>query len=147
MEKFTPLTQFTIPVVNALGQLGKIAALFRKNTITLTGLTAEVVGNTSFIRLVTTEKPERVTTILTGNGYAPIQSPVVALELPNKPGELERLTNFLTEEGLNINGVYGTTLPAAEAVSIIVSLDNPTGKTIDYAKTFGKFFGTVAVGA
>jgi len=145
-KKFTLLTQFTIPVVNTPGQLGSIVKLLRQDNINLVGITAEVIGNTSFVRLITPETPEKVAALFTKNSYAVIQSPVVSVTLNNKPGELERLSTFLVEQGLNINGIYGTTPTGATTATLIVSLDT-TGKTINYEDVFGKFYNSVPVGA
>lgn len=146
-EMFALLTQFTVPVINTPGQLGKITDLLLKEKINISGIEAHVTGNVSFVRLTTTETPSKVNGILAGAKYAPIQTPVASVTIPNTPGELNKLTKFLVEQGLNITGVYGTTPVGAPTTTLLLSIEATDGSPIDYPGVFNKYFNTVAVAA
>jgi hypothetical protein len=67
----------------------------------------------ALIRLLV-DDTDKAIDLLSREGYVFDMMPVIALEIPNKPGTLAKLAKKFGEEGININYVYGSALPAGE---------------------------------
>ena len=64
----------------------------------------------ALIRLLVSET-DRAMDVLSKGGYAYDIMPVIALKIKNIPGTLAKMAEKFGEEGVNINYVYGSTLP------------------------------------
>ncbi len=60
------------------------------------------------------ENTDKAIDLLSKGGYVFDIMPVIALEIENKPGTLAEMAKKFGEEGININYVYGSALPAGE---------------------------------
>jgi hypothetical protein len=121
---FTQFTQFTVPVGNTPGRIGYITKKLGSDKITLIGITAEVIGDTSFIRFVTPANvAQNVPPIIKDMGLTLFQRPVLGVTIPNKPGELGRFGTYLSKKGVNLNGIYGSAPANATETLLFLALD------------------------
>jgi hypothetical protein len=131
-------TEISLFLKNAPGELGKLAALISEAGINIDALTIQdasayvqelfrargrslnrIASPASYnsmrkdsaqfalIRLLVNDTDKAVD-LLSRNDYLFDITPVIALELENRPGELARIASRFGEEGININYVYGS---------------------------------------
>jgi hypothetical protein len=68
--------------------------------------------------------PVQAAHILGDGGMMVVESDVVALDLPNKPGALARLADRLSKTRVNIEYAYGTTGGTRGKAQVILKVDN-----------------------
>ncbi|MBW1804210.1 MAG: amino acid-binding protein, partial [Deltaproteobacteria bacterium] len=64
----------------------------------------------ALIRLLVNQT-DKAMDLLSREGYIFDIMPVIAIEIPNRPGTLAEMAKKFGEEGININYVYGSALP------------------------------------
>ncbi len=114
-------TQFRVTVPNLPGMLAKVTSLLLRNKINITGMMTESLGDVVHIRLLA-DRESGVTRVLENAGYPVLEVQVFKIDVPNKPGGLNRLAKALAEEDVNILCVYGTASVGARA-KIVLAVD------------------------
>ena len=104
MEK---MTQLSIAMENAPGQLGRLCRALAQANVNIRGISVSDATDVSTIRLLVSDVPA-AKTALREAGVQFVSQEVLALDLEDKPGALERVTTRLGEAGVNIHYVYGT---------------------------------------
>jgi len=106
------IRQYTVFLPNIPGALSKFVELFSNEGVNIIGIASEIRDDSGVVR-VAVEADRKVSTILTGAGFTTIETSMISLELPDRPGELLRLTKILGEHNINITTVYGTSVGGA----------------------------------
>ena len=101
------IRQYTVFLPNVPGALAKFVELFANEGINIIGLASEIRDDSGVVRIAV-DGDRKVSHILTGAGFTTIETPMISLELADKPGQLLRLTKLLSENNINITTVYGT---------------------------------------
>jgi hypothetical protein len=104
MEK---MTQLSIAMENAPGQLGRLCRALAQANVNIRGISVSDATDVSTIRLLVSDVPA-AKTALREAGVQFVSQEVLALDLEDKPGALERVTTRLGEAGVNIHYLYGT---------------------------------------
>lgn len=101
------IRQYTVFLPNVPGALSKFVELFANEGINIIGIASEIRDDSGVVRIAV-DADRKVSHILTGAGFTTIETSMLSVELPDKPGELLRLTRILGENNINITTVYGT---------------------------------------
>lgn len=101
------IRQYTVFLPNVPGALSKFVELFANEGVNIIGIASEIRDDSGVVR-VAVDADLKVSHLLTGAGFTTIETSMISLELPDKPGALLRLTKILGESGINITTVYGT---------------------------------------
>ncbi|MCK5681816.1 amino acid-binding protein [bacterium] len=135
-------TEITLFLKNVPGELGKLTSLISKNNINIDAITIQDAtsyveelfkarGTTlkrhataasysmiqedskqfALVRLLT-GNTDKTIDLLTKNEYVYDITPVMAIELDNKPGTLAETAQKIGEADININYVYGSVSPS-----------------------------------
>lgn len=99
------LEQLSIFVENEIGSLSKVTSVLRSNEINIRAVSVFDAPEYSIMRMVV-DRPEEGTELLREAGFAVKTSDVLAVELQDKPGTLDRVLSILAKEGLNLNYLY-----------------------------------------
>ena len=119
--KRPPVTQYSVPLPDKPGMLHKVTQALHKEEINLCGIMTESLGNVAYVHFLA-EKENNIPKLLKTAGFQVFESPAFWLELPNRPGELNKLAKRLGDEGINILHVYGTTNGGETArIALVVS--------------------------
>jgi hypothetical protein len=118
MEK----VQYTVVIKNAPGELHRLTEALARADINILGVSAGALGDVSCVRFIV-EKNQDVGRALGGLGVSVFESPAYCVLLPNRPGELARLTKALAAAGVNIETLYGAGVEENGLSRVILAID------------------------
>lgn len=105
------MKEVTVIVPNKVGALAEVADELGKNGINIVSLSAQGLGEHGVLRFLTSDEHTAVT-VLTKyiggkkNTYEVRLNDVFTVKLPDRPGELAKLTKRITKTGVSIESVY-----------------------------------------
>ncbi|MBW1786357.1 MAG: amino acid-binding protein [Deltaproteobacteria bacterium] len=134
-------TEISLFLVNAPGELGKLATLLSDAGVNIDALTIQdaseyvreifkargkslkrIAPAASYgsmqkdsanhaLMRLLVDETDKAVDLLSRGGYVFDMIPVIALEIDNQPGTLAQMAQKFGEEGINISYVYGSALP------------------------------------
>jgi hypothetical protein len=114
--------QLSIFAENKPGRLAAVTKVLAKEKINIRATTIATSDTFGVINLIV-DDPLRAKTALTKAGMTVTLSQVLAVILPDQPGGLDKLTQLLFAEGININNAYGFVLESSQKAVFVVSVD------------------------
>lgn len=115
MEK---VTQFSVFLVNRPGVLAHTCEALAKAKINITAFTLMDSAEQGVLRVVAGE-PDRTREALKALGAQFVESDVLLVDVPNRPGALARVARELAEAKINIEYAYASTPAGNRAVAIV----------------------------
>ena len=112
------LKQFIVPCYDKPGALGQILTALGKASVNVQGINTYSTGTMAYITF-TAQPQAAVEATLKQAGFQCFWNEVVAVTLPNKPGELGKFATFLGKEGINIQSVYGYSADQQEGTFLL----------------------------
>jgi len=103
------VSQYTVFLPNVPGALSRFIELFVNEGINIIGIASEIRDDSGVVR-VTVDTEKKISYILTSAGFTTVETPMISIELTDKPGELLNLAKLLAGNSINITTVYGTAL-------------------------------------
>jgi len=97
--------QFEVFVQNRPGEVARLAEVLAKNAVNVRGISTDLAGSPSIIRVITDDEAS-ARRVLTGSGMEFKERDVLVLSLPDKPGELAKMTKKLARAGINIESLF-----------------------------------------
>jgi hypothetical protein len=107
--KVEVLKQFSIFLPNKPGALARLAKLFADKGVNMLGIASEVRDDSGMVRIAVPGSSD-ISSILSQAGFANVETPLISVEVDDKPGELFRVAQALSEAKVNITTVYGTSV-------------------------------------
>jgi len=126
------IRQYTVFIPNIPGALSKFVELFAKEGVNIVGIASEIRDDSGVVRIAI-DADRKLSHVLTGAGFTTIETSLISLELPDKPGQLLRLTMILGANNINITTVYGTAVGGAAGRLLLNVSDGE--KALDVLKT------------
>lgn len=114
--------QLSIFAENKPGRLAAVTRVLAKEKINIRATTIATSDTFGVINLIV-DDPARAETALTKAGMTVTLSQVLAVVIPDQPGGLDKLTQLLFAEGININSAYGFVLECHRKAVFVVSVD------------------------
>jgi hypothetical protein len=114
--------QLSIFAENKPGRLAAVTHALADEKINIRATTISTSDTFGVINLIV-DDPARARAILTKAGMTVTLSPVLAVVIPDQPGGLDRLTQLLLSEKVNINNAYGFVLEGHRKAVFVVSVD------------------------
>ena len=99
--------QLSIFLENKPGVLARLCHSFASKKINLQGISVSDTVDHAVVRLIT-DNPARAATLLESAGVLVVETEVLALTLPDRPGELGKIAQQLAKAKVNIEYAYGT---------------------------------------
>jgi hypothetical protein len=99
------IRQLSVSLENKPGALSRVSELLGREGVNIRAISVADTSDISTVRLVL-DDPEKATNILRGNGYAPRETEVIAVETPDHPGGLNAVLKPLNEAGINVHYLY-----------------------------------------
>jgi hypothetical protein len=116
--------QLTIFVENRPGRLQSIAENLRTNNIDIRPFTIQDLGDYGLLRLIV-NKPNEAYLAMADVGCACALKDVLAVSVPDQPGNFHKLTAALAASGINVVDAYGFVLQPHRTGICCVEVDKP----------------------
>ena len=117
----------TIVADDKIGLLADISYILGKAKINIESINVDVVGDKALITLSLSDNSTGKE-VLEASGYRVAEDNTVVIKLKDKPGELNRITNLLSNEGISINNVYMLSKDGQNTV-LALKVDKPKKAT------------------
>jgi hypothetical protein len=114
--------QLSIFAENKPGRLASVTQILAKEQISIRATTIATSDTFGVINLIV-DDPPRAEAALKRAGMTVRLSRVLAVVIPDQPGGLDKLTQLLFAEGININNAYGFVLEGGRKAVFVVSVD------------------------
>ncbi|MBN2131347.1 MAG: hypothetical protein JW741_17735 [Sedimentisphaerales bacterium] len=101
--------QLTIFVENRAGRLRSISENLHRSNIDIRAFTIQDRGDYGLLRLIV-NKPSEAYLALADCGCACALKDILAIAVPDQPGNFDRLTSVLAENDINVTDAYGFVL-------------------------------------
>jgi hypothetical protein len=127
------LKQFDVMVQNKLGELGRIAEMLAKKAVNIRGIATDFGQGRPMIHIIT-DDDATTRGVLQVAGVEFVEKEIIVVIMPDKPGELYKLTKRLERGGISIESLYflGARTPIEE-VAISVDDIEKAKKVLDYS--------------
>jgi len=117
------IKQLSVFVQNEIGSLASVTSVLKKHMINLRAIASFDTPEFAILRIVV-DQPEKAKELLSENGFAVKMSEAVAVELEDKPGELDGMLHVIADAGIGINYIYSIVLRNGKAPLIILNTDD-----------------------
>jgi hypothetical protein len=114
--------QLSIFAENKPGRLAAVTQTLAKEKINIRATTIATSDTFGVINLIV-DDPPRAEAALTKAGMTVRLSQVLAVVISDQPGGLDKLTQLLFAEGVNVNNAYGFVLEGNRKAVFVVSVD------------------------
>ncbi len=107
MAKAMKAKQLTFYKANKVGLLAQISAVLAAADVNVTGLCAYQMNKRAFFMMITDNNAKAKRALKKIKTTAK-EEPVIIVEMPNKVGEIEKVSAMMSEAGIDIQYMYGT---------------------------------------
>ena len=114
--------QLSIFAENKPGRLAAVTRVLAKEKINIRATTIATSDTFGVINLIV-DDPVRARAALSKAGMTVHLKEVIAVVIPDKPGGLDKLTQLLSAENVNIENAYGFVLESSEKAIFVVEVD------------------------
>ncbi|MBO5606908.1 MAG: amino acid-binding protein [Treponema sp.] len=122
--------QISIFLENRPESLMELTEVLAKHSINMRALCLADTNDFGIARIIV-DNPESVATVLKDEGYIVKATNVIALEIPDETGSLNKILRILGENGRNVEYMYGFTgRKTNNAFMILRSTDVPKTETV-----------------
>jgi len=108
----------TIVSDDKVGLLADISYILGKAKVNIESINVDVVGGKAVISLILSDDAKGKT-VLEASGYTVNELNSIVLKLKDQPGELSKITNMLSKDGINIQNVH---MLSRDGTSTIITL-------------------------
>ncbi len=115
--------QLSVFLPNKPGILAKFTALLEKNSINIRALTVADTADYGVLRLIV-NVPEKCIKLLKDENYLVSETEIIALEVEDKPGGLNKVAKVMGDNGINIEYLYSTLTTGAGAAIILMRVND-----------------------
>jgi hypothetical protein len=123
MAKVSKVARLHITMPNKVGLLAQVCAAIAGAKVNIQSVCAYETEGKGHM-LLTCDSPANARKALAGLGGSIDESQVLAVEMPNKPGELQMVADRLASAGINIAEAYGCPGTGRSGVCIIKTADD-----------------------
>lgn len=116
--------QLTIFVENRAGRLKTITDNLRQSNIDIRAFTIQDRGDYGLLKLIV-DKPDDAYLALANLGCACALKDILAISVPDQPGNFHRLTSALAEHNVNVIDAYGFVLQPHKTGVCCMEIDQP----------------------
>jgi hypothetical protein len=106
MAKARQVKQLSFSLPNKIGLLAEVAAALAKAKVNIEAICAYERGYGFFMMI--TDRHATAKKVITRMGTVAHEEDVIAVEVPNKVGQLEKISKTIAEAGIDILFVYGS---------------------------------------
>lgn len=116
--------QISVFLENKPGTLEDATRVLKEADINIRTLSVAETVDFGILRLIVNDV-EKADKALKDNGFRASKTPVVAVEVPDKPGGLHSIMEIVSKEGINVEYLYAFVEKSGQNAVIIFRFDNP----------------------
>jgi hypothetical protein len=105
------------------GLLSEVTTLLAKAKVNITAICAYAWDDTAYFDM-TTENNAKAKKALAALGVDMEEEDIIAAEMPNKTGELQKVAKVISDAGINIEYMYGTTSTGRTSICLFSTSDD-----------------------
>lgn len=114
--------KFVVTVPNQPPVLRRLTEMLSQESVNIDSLLMETAGDVASFRFLL-EEAHGLRETLENEGFHVVDDRVFRLDLPNRPGEIDRLTRRLIDQGVSIRYLYGTS--HGKTTKVVFAVDRP----------------------
>ena len=99
------MKEITIFAKDRVGLLADITEMMGKSGVNIEFLSGEAIAGIAVLHMTFSDELAAAS-LLERAGFTIISSDILVLRIPNKPGEIGRISRMLSDEGINIQNIY-----------------------------------------
>ena len=115
--------QISVFAENKPGQLARLTRILGKAKVNIRATTIATTATFGVINLVV-DDPQKAIKAIQKDGMMVTTKEVIAVIIEDRPGGLDRLTQLLFKEDINVNNAYGFVLDSWKTAIIVVEVDD-----------------------
>jgi hypothetical protein len=123
MAKAKKVKQLSFEITDKAGLLSEITGVITGGKINLTAACAYAMGEKAYFML-NADSAAKAKKALSKLGITAQEDDVVEVEMPNKPGELDKVAKKIAGAGINIEYMYATAGTGKSSTCIFSTSDN-----------------------
>ena len=121
--------QISVFLENKPGTLQQATRVLKDANINIRTLSVAETADFGILRLIVNDV-EKANKVLKDSGFQVSKTPVVAVEVPDRPGGLHSVMEAVSKEGIDVEYLYAFVEKSGENAVILFRFDNPE-KAID----------------
>ncbi len=115
--------QISVFAENKPGQLARLTRILGKEKVNIRATTIATTATFGVINLIV-DDPQKAIKAIKKDGMMVTMKEVIAVIIEDKPGGLDRLTQLLFKENINVNNAYGFVLDSWKTAVFVVEVDD-----------------------
>lgn len=123
MAKASKVKQLSFSMPDRVGLLSEVTLALARAKVNINALCAYEVESTACFSL-SADSAAKAKKALAPLGVEILEEEVVGVEMPNQPGELQKVAKRLAEAGINIEYVYGTAGAGKSSICVFKTSDD-----------------------
>ncbi|OGP66548.1 MAG: hypothetical protein A2169_14460 [Deltaproteobacteria bacterium RBG_13_47_9] len=123
MVKATKVKEISCTMPNRIGLLSEITTAISGEKVNITAICAYAMETTAFF-LLTTDSNTKAKKALAPLGVVIEEREVVEVEMPNKAGELQKVSKRIADACIDIQYMYGTSRGGKTATCVFKTADD-----------------------
>ncbi len=127
--------QISVFAENKPGSLARVTGILAREKINIRATTIATSDAFGVINLIV-DDPDRAFKALAKEGVMATMKDVIAVVIDDRPGGLDKLTQCLFKENININNAYGFVLESWKTAVFVLDVDHKE-KTVEVLKQKG----------
>ena len=123
MARAKKTKQLSFSMSDRVGLLSLVSSTITKAKINITAISAYGMENKAYF-MMATDSNAKAKKALTPLGIGIQEEDVIAVEIPNKIGELQKVAQRIADSGINIEYMYGTAGTGKTSVCVFKTADD-----------------------
>ena len=117
------IVQLSVFLENRLGRLDEVLKVLKDNQINIRALSLADKANYGILRMIV-DNPEKCIAVLKRENVSVNFTPVVAVEVEDRPGGLQDVVRILVENGVNIEYMYAFVEKAGDKAVVVFRVED-----------------------
>ncbi|MBI5187468.1 MAG: ACT domain-containing protein [Nitrospirae bacterium] len=123
MAKAKRIKQLSFTMPNRVGLLSEVSTAIAGAKVNINAICAYEMEDRAYFML-TTESNAKAKKVLGSLGVEIKEEDVIAVEMPNRVGELQKVAKKIADAGIDINYMYGTTGTGKSSTCVFRTADD-----------------------
>jgi len=121
MANAVKLNQLSFSLPDKIGLLAEVTAFITAAKINIEAICAYGMGDEGYFMIIT-DNNTKAKKVIAGMGAEVKTEDVIAVEVPNKMGQLQQIAKKISDAGIDISYIYGS--PVKQKMTLIVKTAN-----------------------